>query len=118
MPMAPPTGGVGLCKPVAARSARGERAEAVTMPGARFCRQAALFPREGLMPTRMRCLLLTITAVAAAAPMAAAQPTPAPSRVAQAPLTQIIAVDPQVRVGRPPNGLQYFVRANAQPRGR
>jgi len=37
------------------------------MPGARFCRQAALFPREGLMPTRMRCLLLTITAVAAAA---------------------------------------------------
>ena len=30
----------------------------------------------------------------------------------------MIAVDPQVRVGRLPNGLQYFVRANAQPQGR
>ncbi len=87
------------------------------MPGARFCRPAALFRPEGFMSTRLRCLLLTITAMAAAAPMAVAQPTPA-SRAAQAPLTEIIAVDPQVRVGRLPNGLQYFVRANVQPRGR
>jgi zinc protease len=66
----------------------------------------------------MRCLLLTISAVAAAARMVVAQPTPATTSAAQAPLTQIIAVDSQVRVGRLPNGLQYFVRANAQPRGR
>src|SRR5712691_5780238 len=88
------------------------------MPGARFCRPAALFRPEGFMSTRLRCLLLTITAMAAAAPMAVAQPTPAASRAAQAPLTEIIAVDPQVRAGRLHNGLQYFVRANAQPRGR
>jgi zinc protease len=70
------------------------------------------------MSTRTRCLVLTITVVAAAARMAVAQPTPAASRAQQAPLTQIIAIDPQIRVGRLPNGLQYFVRANAQPRGR
>jgi zinc protease len=70
------------------------------------------------MPTRTRRLLLTITAVAAAAHIAVAQPAPAISGVAQAPLTQVIAIDPQVRVGRLANGLRYFVRANAQPRGR
>jgi zinc protease len=70
------------------------------------------------MSTRTRCLLLTIAAVAAAARMAVAQPTPAGSRSPQAALSEVIAVDPQVRVGRLPNGLQYFVRANAVPRGR
>jgi zinc protease len=70
------------------------------------------------MPTRTRYLLLTITAVAAAARLAAAQPAPAASSALQAPLTRIIAMDPQIRVGRLPNGLQYFVRANAQPQGR
>src|SRR5882757_531317 len=68
------------------------------------------------MSIRMRCLLLTITALAVTH-MAGAQPAPA-GRAAQDPLTQIIAVDPQVRVGRLPNGLQYFVRANAVPQGR
>ena len=70
------------------------------------------------MLTLKYCLLLTLTAVAAATRMAVAQPTPEPTRPTQAPLTQVIAVDPQVRVGRLPNGLRYFVRANAQPRGR
>jgi len=70
------------------------------------------------MHRRQRCLLLTISLVAAAVRLAAAQPTPAAVRAQQAPLSEVIAVDPQVRVGRLPNGLQYFVRANAQPRGR
>jgi zinc protease len=68
----------------------------------------------------MRFLLLTITALATSARMAVAQP-PAPSSAsaaAQDPQNQIIAVDAQVRVGRLPNGLQYFVRANATPHGR
>jgi zinc protease len=69
------------------------------------------------MSTLTRRLLLTILAVAAAR-MAGAQPPPRPSSAAQDPLTQIIAVDPQVRAGRLPNGLQYFVRANSQPPGR
>ena len=69
------------------------------------------------MPTRTRYLLLTITAVAISARMAGAQTAPARA-AAQDALTQVIAVDPQVRVGRLPNGLQYFVRANAQPQGR
>jgi zinc protease len=69
------------------------------------------------MSTRTRCLLLTIAAVATSARMAVAQLSPATSARQDA-LTQIIAVDPQVRAGRLPNGLQYFVRANAVPQGR
>jgi len=69
------------------------------------------------MSTRTRCLLLLITAAATSARMAVAQAPPATS-AAQDALTQVIAVDPQVRVGRLPNGLQYFVRANALPQGR
>jgi zinc protease len=67
---------------------------------------------------RMRCLFLTITAVAFTAGAAVAQSTPDAIRAAQDPLTQVIAVDPQIRTGRLANGLQYFVRANGQPRGR
>ena len=70
------------------------------------------------MPTRTRHLLLTIIAVAAAARMAVAQPKPAIGQDTQAPLTHVIAVDPQIRAGRLANGLRYFVRANAVPRGR
>jgi len=86
-------------------------------PGIRLCRPATSFRPEGFMSTRTRCLLLTIT-VLAATRMAGAQPPPPTTRAAQDPLTQIIAVDPQIRAGRLPNGLQYFVRANAQPQGR
>jgi zinc protease len=73
----------------------------------------------------MRCLLLTFAVVASAGRMAVAQPAPAAGqpppaavRAAQDGLTQVIAVDSSVRVGRLPNGLQYFVRRNAVPRGR
>ena len=74
-----------------------------------------------LTPARRLLLTLTLTIVAITAGGAAAQTTPATRGAppaALAPLSQIIGVDPQVRVGRLPNGLQYFVRANAQPRGR
>ena len=69
------------------------------------------------MLTRTRSLLFTITAVALSAHMAVAQ-TALARAAAQDALTQVIAVDPQVRTGRLANGLQYFVRANAQPQGR
>src|SRR4051794_38682316 len=72
------------------------------------------------MHTATRCRLLTLAFVAFVARAALAQPTPPPppSSPLTDPLGQIIAVDPQVRAGRLANGLQYFVRANAQPRGR
>src|SRR4051794_1018112 len=92
------------------------------------CRQVrarrwrAMFHTEGPMSTRPRRPLVTFIALAflalAASPgVVSAQTAPA-TRAAQDPLTAIIAVDPQVRVGRLPNGLQYFVRANGQPQGR
>jgi zinc protease len=70
------------------------------------------------MHTSARCLLLTLTVVTFTAGSAVAQPAPAASEASRAPLNQVIAVDPQVRAGRFANGLQYFVRANGQPRGR
>src|SRR3954468_18139159 len=72
---------------------------------------------EEPMSTRTRRLLVTVIALAAMPGLVSAQTSPA-TRAAQDPLTAVIAVDPQVRVGRLPNGLQYFVRANGQPQGR
>jgi zinc protease len=69
------------------------------------------------MLTRTRCLFLTIAVLAATRMVAAQTPSPA-TRAAQDALTQVIAVDPQVRVGQLANGLQYFVRANGVPQGR
>ena len=69
------------------------------------------------MLTRTRCLFLAVVVVAATRLVVAQTPSVA-TRAAQDPLTQVIAVDPQVRVGRLPNGLQYFVRKNALPQGR
>jgi len=70
------------------------------------------------MPTLVRGLLLILTLAGFTAGRAVAQPAPAPGRAQLAPLSQVIAVDPQVHTGRLANGLQYFVRANAVPRGR
>jgi len=70
------------------------------------------------MSTGTRSLLVAIVALAASAGLVVAQPTSPATRAAQDPLTAVIAVDPQVRVGRLANGLQYFVRANGQPQGR
>jgi zinc protease len=68
------------------------------------------------MATRTSSLLLTLTAVVLTVHVAVAQR--ATTTAATDPLTKVIAVDPQIREGRLPNGLQYFVRANGQPRGR
>lgn len=70
------------------------------------------------MLIRMRHLLSTVLVLAASAHLALAQQPSSASRVNQDPLTNVIAMDPQVREGRLPNGLQYFVRANGQPAGR
>src|SRR5438552_2907232 len=77
-----------------------------------------MFHTEGPMSTRTRHLVVALIALALWARVVVAQPSSPASRAAQDPLTAIIAVDPQVRVGRLPNGLQYFVRANGQPQGR
>src|SRR5690349_9663764 len=69
------------------------------------------------MSTRTRSLLLTLTAVLVAGRLAVAQKAPATTAATDT-LDKIIAVDPQIREGRLPNGLQYFVRANGAPRGR
>ena len=69
------------------------------------------------MPTRTRCLILTIAVLTFAGRMAAAQ-QPQPPAATPAALAQDVPFDPQVRAGRLPNGLHYYVRANAAPRGR
>jgi zinc protease len=38
-----------------------------------------------------------------------------PNPILSAPLTQLMPVDPQITVGTLPNGLRYYVRANAKP---
>src|SRR5262245_30466712 len=68
------------------------------------------------MLTRTRALLLTLAVAALTVHVAVAQR--ATTTAATDALTTVIAVDPQIREGRLPNGLQYFVRANGQPRGR
>jgi len=69
------------------------------------------------MVIRARSLLFTLAALAVAAQTAVAQRAPA-TGPAPAPMTEVIAVDPSVLVGRLPNGLQYFIRPNRTPRGR
>ena len=68
------------------------------------------------MPTPVRRLIHTLLAIALFSGLAAAQ-TPA-ERAAQAQPGEIIAVTPEVRTGRLPNGLQYYVRGNGTPKGR
>src|SRR6185295_12217503 len=69
------------------------------------------------MSTRTRTLLFTITAVVVAGRLAVAQRAPA-TTAATDPVDKVIPVDPLIREGHLPNGLQYYVRANGQPRGR
>ena len=70
------------------------------------------------MPRHVRCLLLAITSLCATVPLAYAQSTSPATRVPTDALSQVIAVDSQIKVGRLPNGLQYFIRPNGTPRGR
>jgi len=69
------------------------------------------------MSTRTRSLLFTLTAVIVAGHLVVAQRAPA-TTAATDPLDKVIPVDPLIREGHLPNGLQYYVRANGQPRGR
>ena len=66
--------------------------------------------------TRLR-LIFGLTIVVVATTVAAAQQAPLPS-VQNAPLSQVVPIDPQITVGTLPNGIRYFIRANRQPRNR
>src|SRR5688572_27124996 len=59
------------------------------------------------------------TVIAGTTCLVAAQPQQAPATTPQtATLSQSIPVDPEISVGRFPNGLRYYVRANAKPEKR
>ncbi|MGE3956295.1 MAG: M16 family metallopeptidase [Vicinamibacterales bacterium] len=72
------------------------------------------------MTIRIRAFVLALLTVTAVPPVWAQQPSQAnpAQRAAQDPLTAVIAVTPEVRTGRLPNGLEYYVRSNGTPRGR
>src|SRR6478609_3171676 len=74
-------------------------------------------PEDRAAMTRRAFLLILTLAVFALPGRAMAQPSPA-QRAAQDTLATVIATDPQVREGRLPNGLQYFIRQNSTPPGR
>jgi zinc protease len=62
-------------------------------------------------------LTVLISAIAVAVSLAGAQ-QPALLSVQDAPLGQIVPVDPLITVGTLPNGLRYYIRANKQPQAR
>src|SRR5437868_4063436 len=74
-----------------------------------------------MAPIRLR-LTLVLAAVAVAASLTQAQQNaaavPNQAAVQNAPLSQVVPVDPQITIGMLPNGLRYYIRANRQPRGR
>ena len=67
--------------------------------------------------TRARLLLLPL-AITAATSVAAIAQRAGTTGAQNAPLTQVVPVDPRITVGTLPNGLRYYVRANKQPQGR
>lgn len=74
------------------------------------------------MTRHTRALVLALLTVTSSASVALAQQPPSQAdpaqRAAQDPPTAVIAVTPEVKVGRLPNGLEYFIRANGTPKGR
>src|SRR5262245_35561870 len=70
------------------------------------------------MPTRTRSLFVAFIALVLTGRLAVAQRAPAATTAATDTLDKVIAVDPLIREGHLPNGMQYYVRANGQPRGR
>ena len=72
--------------------------------------------------TRSSHWLLLVAALAAAVPIASAQgqsaPPPAQPVAPGSAVGDSIAVDPLITIGTLPNGLRYYVRPNATPRGR
>src|SRR5438094_129074 len=63
-------------------------------------------------------LMLPMLAIAAGVSLAGAQQLVVGANVQNAPLSEIIPVDPLITVGTLPNGLRYYIRANTQPQGR
>ena len=68
-------------------------------------------------PSRVRLSLL-IAALAATVAVATAQQSTIPPNVAAAKLDDVVPIDPQITVGRLPNGLRYYIRANQTPQAR
>ena len=64
--------------------------------------------------------LFTVAALTVSVHAAAAQPQadPAVQRAARDTLSTVIAVDSSVKIGKLPNGLEYFIRPNPVPQGR
>src|SRR5258708_20758262 len=67
--------------------------------------------------TRLR-LMVPLPAIALAASFVGAQPPAVTTNVRDAPLSQIVPVDPLITVGTLPNGLRYYIRANRKPQAR
>ncbi len=67
--------------------------------------------------TRLR-LIVPLSAIALAVSVLGAQQLAVTTNVQTAPLSQTVPVDPLITVGSLPNGLRYYIRANAQPQGR
>jgi zinc protease len=67
--------------------------------------------------TRVRVSLLAST-IAAAVSLAGAQQPAVTTTVQNAPLGQVVPVDPLITVGTLPNGLRYYIRANKLPQAR
>ena len=65
-----------------------------------------------------RALLVTAVAVAAVSVASARQQRNVALTPETAPLTDTLPVDPQITVGRLPNGLRYYIRANHKPEQR
>jgi len=63
-------------------------------------------------------LPLLIAAIAAMVAVASAQQSAIPANVAAAKLGDVVPVDPQITVGRLPNGMRYYIRANQIPQAR
>src|SRR6266566_989732 len=63
-------------------------------------------------------LTFLVSAFVAAVTFAGAQQPGVATGVQNAPLPAIVPVDPLITVGTLPNGLRYYIRANAQPRAR
>src|SRR5437016_4918258 len=71
------------------------------------------------MTFRIRArLIVLVSALAAVVAVVGAQQPAVTTNVLEAPLSQTVPVDPLITVRTLPNGLRYYVRANAQPQHR
>src|SRR5688500_8905779 len=66
----------------------------------------------------IRAVVVVLAFGAAPAGLGAARQLAVAAGAATAPLTQTVPTDPRITVGTLPNGLRYYIRANAAPRNR